>query len=56
MNHTWPSATLEDENGGGASLGENGFAGAGEPVSVVVAIAPRMNLVRPAWNAPWNER
>jgi hypothetical protein len=21
----------------------------------VVVKAPRMNLVRPAWNAPWNE-
>jgi len=29
-------------------------AGAGEPFCVVVVKAPKMNLVRPAWNAPWN--
>jgi hypothetical protein len=36
-------------------LRENNGAGAGGPFSVVVVKAPKMNLVRPAWSAPWNE-
>jgi hypothetical protein len=36
-------------------LRENNVAGAGEPFCVVVVKAPKINLVRPAWSAPWNE-
>jgi hypothetical protein len=54
INPTWPSATLENENGLQRELGENEHAGAGELFSVVVVKAPTINLVRPAWTAPWN--
>jgi hypothetical protein len=54
MNLAWPSATLGNENAGDV-LRENHGTGAGEPLGVVVAKAPVMNLVRLAWSVPWNE-
>ena len=54
MNPTWPSATLENENVRQRELAENEHAEAGELFSVVVVKAPTINLVRPAWTAPWN--
>jgi hypothetical protein len=55
MNLAWPSATLGNENACGVLCWKIGGAGAGEPFCVVVVKAPMMNLVRPAWSAPWNE-
>jgi hypothetical protein len=39
---------------GSSELGENEHAGAGELLSVVVVKTPTINLVPPAWSAPWN--
>src|SRR5690242_15542262 len=56
INHTWPvdrppwrMKTSEWD------WSENEGAGASEPSYVVVVKTPKVNLVRLAWSAPWNE-
>jgi hypothetical protein len=48
-------AALENENDREWDWSENEGAGASEPSDVVVVKTPKVNLVRLAWSAPWNE-